>query len=466
MRTAMRPYLTAGVALVGASVVAAAPIAPPQADFDARANTAVRTASPAVSLAANSILNVPQNLWNAFASSTAWHVEGVQLLADALASSGNWNVDSGNPNNVWGWDPANPPMLEGFVRMIAPYRPFSDSLAYQMNAWAKANLPMHPGCPAFSCPNPEQLLGVMFKVPIWQFWRPEGVTFGEDQYTPEFNPVGGAPVPWFGENAQFGPSDPIKFFFEYLLRDPDDQPEEFQVKRTTLYDVVSAYADLARALQVTGHLPSFIAVDEIETFVKLFVPKPAAVPTADVEETPDEETSAAAAPQLKLARTVTLDVPAVGDEAGEATSTLTEGSTPAATDTATLSDADADVDTVAPPAEPEAAEELDTVSPPVSEPDAETEADATAGADADADSDAAEKAAAEANPEPKTTPSQTRKKRESQTSESSESSADGSATQQGGRHRAEQGGRHRAEDRQKADSGSTDSSTSDGAAAA
>lgn len=460
MRTAMRPYLTAGVALVGASVVAAAPIAPPQAHLDARANIAMRTASPAVSLAANSILNVPQNLWNAFASSTAWHVEGVQLLADALASSGNWNVDSGNPNNVWGWDPANPPMLEGMVRMIAPYRPFSDPLAYQMNAWAKANLPMHPGCPAFSCPEPEAILGVMFKVPIWQFWRPEGVTFGEDQYTPEFNPVGGEPVPWYGENVQFSPSDPITSFFKYLLRDPADQPEEFQAKRTTLYDVVSAYADLARALQVTGHLPSFIAVDEIETFVKLFVPKPAAEPEADLQETPDVETPAAAAPQLKLARTVTLDVPAAGDETDEATSTPSEGSGPAATETAKLSDADADVDTVSPPAEPEAAEELDKVTPPaVSEPEAETETET------ETDADAAEKAAAEADPDPKTTPSQTRKKRESQTSESSESSAGGNAAQQGGRHRSEQGGRHRAEDRQKADSG-TDSSGSDGAAAA
>lgn len=440
MRSVMRPYITAGVALVGASVMAIAPIVPTQSNLDVRKTLDVRTASPDVSLAANSILNIPKNLWNAFLSSTAWHVEGVQLFADAMASSGNWNVDSGNPNNVWGWDPANPPMLEGMVRMFAPYRPFSDPLAYQMNSWAKANLPMHPGCPAFSCPDPGALLAVMFKVPIWQFWRPEGVTFGVDQYTPEFNPVGGAPVPWYGETAQFSPSDPYTSFFEYLLRDPADQPEEFQLKRTTLYDVVSAYADLARALQVTGHLPSFIAVDEIETFVKLFIPKPAAVPDADIQQlAPDPATQAESAPQLKLARTVTLDVSDVGDETGDEISSLPDGDTPAATETPELSDTDAEVDKT--PVDLDAEGELDAgLEPAVSDPDPEADADTDTPPTADG---------AAAKPDPIT--SQTRKKHESQTGESPEPAADGNAAAPGGRHRAE--GRNTADNDSAGDAG-------------
>ncbi|QZT60702.1 hypothetical protein [Mycolicibacterium austroafricanum] len=439
----MHPYITAGVALVGASVVAIAPIAP-QPDLDVRANLETRTASPAVSLAANSILNVPQNLWNVMVSSVAWHVEGVQLLADAMASSGNWNVDSGNPNNVWGWDPANPPMLEGIVRMIAPFRPFSDPLAYQMNSWAKANLPMHPGCPAFTCPDPQALLGVMFKVPIWEFWRPEGVTFGVDQYTPEFNPVGGAPVPWYGENAQFSPWDPYRSFFEYLVRDPADQPEEFQLKTTTLYDIVTAYANLARGLQVTGHLPSFIAVDEIETFVKLFIPKPATAAPAD------EATGATAVPELTLARTVTVDVPSADGQTA-AIDNQTENGALAVTATDSSSDVGAEPEIKkSQPVVADPAEELDKVSQPAASDDDE----GVDAADATADT-----TAADATPESTTTTAETRKEQEAQVNESPEAAADDNADDNG----AEQGGRHRAEDRKAADN---DSAGGDGAAAA
>ena len=54
MHAAMRPYATAGVAMVGASVIAVTPIAPSQPD--------IRIANPAVSLAAASVANIPANL--------------------------------------------------------------------------------------------------------------------------------------------------------------------------------------------------------------------------------------------------------------------------------------------------------------------------------------------------------------------------------------------------------------------
>src|SRR5712671_1558156 len=94
MHAAVRPYVTAGAALVGASVIAITPIARP---------TDTHPANLAMRLAADSIANIPAN-----------EIQGIQEFAQAMGpvasgGAGSWWVVT--PTNVLGWDPANPTML-------------------------------------------------------------------------------------------------------------------------------------------------------------------------------------------------------------------------------------------------------------------------------------------------------------------------------------------------------------------
>jgi hypothetical protein len=277
MHAAMRPYATAGVALVGASVIAVSPIAPPPD---------IRIANPAVSLTAASIANVPANLINAVLNLPTAQIQGMQRFADAMESSGNWNTSQ--PNNVWGWDPANPEMLEGFVDMLVPFPALSGPLGEQLNWWAAANLPMYAGC-AFECPDPIGMLNSMFRVPMWEFYDEDGYTFGT-----VINPIDGQPTEWSGQTVKLDPLEPFTSVIDYLMADPSE------VTSPTPSEVITAVANLAAALQVTGQLPTWIAVREIETFLKLFVPAP--------------ETSI---PAPDSARTLTLDVAALRADLGK-----------------------------------------------------------------------------------------------------------------------------------------------------
>ena len=92
MSVAVRPYLSAGLALASIGVIAAAPIANPQ--------PAVRAANPPVNLTASSIANVPQNVLNAVLNIPSAELEGVKRLTAAMVISRSWYVYS--PVNVLG----------------------------------------------------------------------------------------------------------------------------------------------------------------------------------------------------------------------------------------------------------------------------------------------------------------------------------------------------------------------------
>jgi hypothetical protein len=271
MHASVRPYATASVALVGASVIAITPIAQSQPD--------TRIANTAVSLAAASIANVPANLTNAFLGIPQAEVDAIERFAAAMESSGSWNESS--PNNVWGWDPANPEMLKGSIDMGLPFPALSGPLGEHLNWWAAANLPMYAGC-AFACPDPIGMLNVMFRVPPWEFYTGDGYTFPT-----VINPVDGQPTEWSGQTVKLDPLEPIQSVIDHLLNDPGE------VTFPTAYEIITAVADLASALQTTEHLARWIPVRDIETFLKLFVPAP--------------ETPSITAPDS--ARTFTLDVP-------------------------------------------------------------------------------------------------------------------------------------------------------------
>jgi hypothetical protein len=255
MHASVRTFATASVALVGASVISVTPIAPSQPD--------IRVASPAVRLAAASAANVPVNLSTALVSAPANLVQGLERLAAALELSGSWNES--HPNNVWGWDPANPEMLKGMIDLLVPFPALSGPLGEHLNWWVAANFPMYAGC-AFECPDPIGMLNVMFRVPIWEFYDEDGYTFPE-----VINPVSGLPTEWSGQTVRLDPLEPITSVINYLLRDQSEN----EIETVTPYEVITAVANFAAALQITGHLPTWIAVREIETFFKSFFPAPA-----------------------------------------------------------------------------------------------------------------------------------------------------------------------------------------------
>ncbi|PQP41715.1 hypothetical protein C6A88_27870 [Mycolicibacterium austroafricanum] len=242
------------------------------------------------------------NAFNAVLNTPWAMLSGVERFAAAMENSGSWNES--HPNNVWGWDPANPEHAKGLTDIFVPLPAVSTPLGEHINWWMAANLPMHEGC-AFQCPELAGMLNSMFRVPIWEFWDEDGYTFPE-----VINPVDGIPTEWSGVTVKLDPWEPVKAFASYLMNDPGE------VRFPTAYEVITGFANLASALQTTGHLPTWIAVREIETFLKLFVPKPD-VETVDTDEGPDSLTGT----QLENLRLVTVDIPAEIGAAPEADTT-------------------------------------------------------------------------------------------------------------------------------------------------
>ena len=240
MHAGVRPDAAAGVSLVGAGLIAVGPVTPTPHTI------VVRDADVALT---GSVANIPANAFMAALNTPANLVFGIQRFADAMAESGSWEVSQ--PNNVWGWDPANPEMLEGFVDMLVPFPALSRPLGEHLNWWAAANLPMHEGC-AFECTDPIGMLQSMFTVPMWKFYSPEGYTFGE-----VINPVDGKPTEWSGKTIKLDRFEVIKSVADYFT----GEPQAF--RPVTMYDFVTASANLAAALQVTGHVPDSLPVPEI-----------------------------------------------------------------------------------------------------------------------------------------------------------------------------------------------------------
>ncbi|ORV83218.1 hypothetical protein [Mycolicibacterium iranicum] len=266
MRVAVKPVITTSVALVGASVIAVTPIQAPA--------PTVRAIESDVSLSASSVAYVPVNMIQQALSAPANMVASLDRLAAAMVISGDWNVNQ--PNNQWGWDEANPAMLMELVNTVIPFPHFSEPFGRHLNWWATANLPMYEGC-NFECPDLPGMLTRMFRVPMSEFYDEDGYTFPVVR-----TPYNGIETTWSRTPVKLDPAEPIRSLWDSLTSEPEG------VKSTTLWEFVSAVANFSAAMQVTGHLPDWIAVREIETFVKLFLRPPAEA--ADDVDTPSDAT--------------------------------------------------------------------------------------------------------------------------------------------------------------------------------
>ena len=299
MRVAVKPVITTSVALVGASVLAVAPLEPP-------APATARVVEQDVSLTASSLAYVPINAIEQVFSAPANMVAALDRLATALAISGSWNES--HPNNVWGWDPANPDMLREAVNVLVPFPSFSQPWGEHLNWWAAANLPMYEGC-AYECEDLPGMLDLMFKVPMSEFYDEDGYTFPT-----VINPIDGQETEWSEQQVILDPAEPIKSVWASLTAEPTG------IQTVTWWEVVTAVANFSAALQITGHLPDWIAVREIETFFKHFLREPEedVAPEDEESETPAEANAMLVASSVGLSPVAAPgDVAPVAEDADE-----------------------------------------------------------------------------------------------------------------------------------------------------
>lgn len=284
MRVAVKPVITTSVALVGASVIAVTPIQAPA--------PTVRVIESDVSLSASSVAYVPVNMIQQALSAPANMVAALDRLAAAMVISGSWNEN--HANNQWGWDEANPAMLKELVNTLIPFPALSEPLGRHLNWWATANLPMYEGC-NYDCPDLPGMLDRMFKVPMSEFYDEDGYTFPEVR-----TPFNGVETPWSKENVKLDPSEPLRSLWDSLTAEPTG------VQTTTWWEVVTAVANFSAAMQVTGHMPDWVAVREIEQFFKHFLRPPVEEETENVE-TPTEATQFALVSDVAAPADETLD---------------------------------------------------------------------------------------------------------------------------------------------------------------
>jgi hypothetical protein len=240
MPTVARTYVTAGVALVGAGLISAAPITTPHplqrtasfevglvaatqsclpGDASALCGTpsGVPTATPFTTTAdSTNVFNIPANLFIALANTpynffTALGTgnvalgsapdggpsfqpgyEGVTLtqpdgnvvgLGANLHYGGSWWVYS--PTNILGTDAADVTRYQALVNVLVPFPALSVPLGNMLAAVAASQLPMDEGCTGTgsgACENPSGILSKMFDVRhIAALFSPDGYTFPESR---------------------------------------------------------------------------------------------------------------------------------------------------------------------------------------------------------------------------------------------------------------------------------------------
>lgn len=215
MLAAVKPYLTAGLALLSVGAVTAPPIEGIAVTESASAERYRLTAASA-GLVASAVAgseatpaNVPGNLLALVLNIPAWEVQAMNRFADAMVATGSWQV--WGPTNVFGFDEQDPPKLEALLDMTVPVQPFSAALGEQLSWWARANFPMNAGCAARpgACPDLGALLDVTAKVSTAQLY--DGY-----QFPTVTNPFNGEPTSWSGQYVKLDPGAPFTALADYL----------------------------------------------------------------------------------------------------------------------------------------------------------------------------------------------------------------------------------------------------------
>ncbi|AFM17671.1 hypothetical protein Mycch_2911 [Mycolicibacterium chubuense NBB4] len=305
MSTTTRSYVTAGVALVGASIISATPITTLQPEFrsasyDVDLVAATQTCGAGSSSAlcgtptaatapqtfgtagSTNVLNIPANLAIALAN-TPYNLlnalgegnvalgsqpdggfsfqptyDGVSLtqhdvvgLGAALSYGGSWWLYS--PTNILGTDAADPGKYEALTNVLVPFPALSVPLGNMFAAIAASQLPMDTGCTGTgpgACDHPEAILGKSMDFRnIAALFSPEGYTFPETRGGITCNSTGqcyvkdvnGAEVPWSGQTVKLDPTTPFTSFYDSLTGTPDVS----QIKPVTPQLLTSTFTSLS-----------------------------------------------------------------------------------------------------------------------------------------------------------------------------------------------------------------------------
>ncbi|MGV0625820.1 hypothetical protein [Mycolicibacter minnesotensis] len=152
MVAALRSYMSAGLAVTTAGLIAVAPPAPPIA---VPATVALETQLTA----GESLWNVPLNLFQALVNVPAWEIHALDTLAKSLFYSGPWFA--GSPTNAWGEDPGDMGHFEGILQMMFPFPQISGAghegdhsfpgLGQQLSMLANVQVPIDLSCAGLDC---------------------------------------------------------------------------------------------------------------------------------------------------------------------------------------------------------------------------------------------------------------------------------------------------------------------------
>jgi hypothetical protein len=335
MPAAVRSYLTAGVALMGAGVITAAQIVPPLDEAETRVLEAAVSLAAAVEAAqpcsgyftdgcdilatpsyspvaldqSGSMANIPANLLNAVISIPRAFVDAVNDLSYSLEVTGNWWVYT--PTNVLGFDPADPPKATALANLAIPFKPVSNAVGDHFAWWARANLPMNGGCTGSvgpACADPAAILSKMFLAPSWalnagyqfpELYNP--VSDAEAEIGEEIPGSEGQAAPWSGAYVKLDPADPVNAMLNYLMAAPATNTP----KTITLTEISATLDRFGKALDLAFNpfVPrSFLLKGWPYTaLTPLFLPfVPALCPTCD----PDNPGGPARPPQQPAGATI------------------------------------------------------------------------------------------------------------------------------------------------------------------
>lgn len=188
---------------------------------------------------AESILNVPINLFYDLINIPANELDGLQELANALLFGGPWLVESAT--NLWGIDVGDPPKIDALTEMLFPFQALAEPLSQQFAGFMEAEFPTSPDCASFFCfGGVFNLVNGWLKVPLstlesgYKFdpsapgsVDPSGAVTGEFGF-PGTQTIDGAEdlYPWAGTTFTLNLSEPFTEFWDSLLATPSSTPIE------------------------------------------------------------------------------------------------------------------------------------------------------------------------------------------------------------------------------------------------
>jgi len=145
MPAAARPYVMASAVLAAASVVAVTPTVAPSFELPIRS---IQTRL----VDADSILNVPINLFEDFLNIPYNEIQGMDGFGASEFFTGSWWVPSST--NIWGIDPGDTTHTVALDGLIAPFPSLLDGVGgfnYEMDGLLAAELPFSASCDAQTC---------------------------------------------------------------------------------------------------------------------------------------------------------------------------------------------------------------------------------------------------------------------------------------------------------------------------